>query len=252
MAAKVIDLVLDIVGPPHRLPSTGGVLHDELTRAVFDALALPFELYAHDPDVRFQARTDSERAFRDVLGYRLYRDLRRGWRITAPNLEQCGLLEIRYRSLEEVCAADDLWAAADERLAAAAPEIRFDEALRRGGLVERADEKGDAPGYQVPASALAWVAGHGSRAFHDPIAVPSAPAGGRRTHPFFVDFYRDVALATRGLMAHEHTAQVPYEVPATETRATVSRISATRSSASATRTIGCGSCAAIPASSACW
>ncbi len=39
-----------------------------------------------------------------MLGYRLYRDLRRGWRITSPNLEQCGLLEIGYQSLDEVCA----------------------------------------------------------------------------------------------------------------------------------------------------
>ena len=37
-----------------------------------------------------------KRAFREVIGYRLYRDLKRGWRVTSPNLEQCGLLEIRY------------------------------------------------------------------------------------------------------------------------------------------------------------
>ena len=36
-----------------------------------------------------------------MLGYRLYRDLERGWRITAPNLEQSGLLEIDYASLDE-------------------------------------------------------------------------------------------------------------------------------------------------------
>jgi hypothetical protein len=59
--------------------------------------------------VRFQARQDTERALREVLGYRLYRDLRRGWRVTSPNLEQCGLLDIEYLSLDEVCQADDLW-----------------------------------------------------------------------------------------------------------------------------------------------
>ena len=41
---------------------------------------------------------DTERSLRNVLGYRLYYDLRRGWRITSPNLEQCGLLEIGYIS----------------------------------------------------------------------------------------------------------------------------------------------------------
>src|SRR4051812_22624048 len=44
-----------------------------------------------------------------MLGYRLYRDLKRGWRVTSPNLEQCGLLEIRYLSLEDLCADDGEW-----------------------------------------------------------------------------------------------------------------------------------------------
>ena len=41
---------------------------------------------------------------RDVVGYRVYRDLRRGWRINAPNLEQCGLIEIDYAELDAVAA----------------------------------------------------------------------------------------------------------------------------------------------------
>lgn len=79
-----------------------GLAHDELALKVFEALALPVDLYAVDPTVRFNARTEVDRALRDVLGYRLYRDLERGWRITAPNLEQCGLLEIEYLSLDEL------------------------------------------------------------------------------------------------------------------------------------------------------
>ena len=51
--------------------------------------------------MRFQALQETQRALRQVLGYRIYRDLRRGWRITSPNLEQCGLLEIGYDSLGE-------------------------------------------------------------------------------------------------------------------------------------------------------
>lgn len=86
-----------------------GLRHDELTQKVFDTLNLPLELYAVDPNVRFQALNDTKRALRNVLGYRLYLDLKRGWRITSPNLEQCGLLEIKYASLDEVCEAEDLW-----------------------------------------------------------------------------------------------------------------------------------------------
>ncbi len=33
---------------------------------------------------------------------RLYSDLKRGWRITMPNLEQVGLLQVRYVSLPEI------------------------------------------------------------------------------------------------------------------------------------------------------
>jgi hypothetical protein len=64
----------------------GGLTHEVLTEKVFEALNLPLSLYAVDPDVRYQAKADTERALKDVLGYRLYRDLRRGWRVTSPNL----------------------------------------------------------------------------------------------------------------------------------------------------------------------
>ncbi|MEP0547504.1 MAG: DEAD/DEAH box helicase [Rhodothermales bacterium] len=96
-----------------------GIRHDELTQRVADAMRLPFDDYAADPTVRFAAKEDTEHAFRQVLGYRLYRDLRRGWRVTAPNLEQAGLLEIDYRSLDELCDADDIWSGLHPALAEA-------------------------------------------------------------------------------------------------------------------------------------
>jgi ATP-dependent helicase YprA (DUF1998 family)/very-short-patch-repair endonuclease len=86
-----------------------GLRHDTLTLRVFDALALPLRLYAVDPGVKYAAREETERALREVLGYYIYQDLRRGWRITSPNLEQCGLLDIDYLSLEELCADEDEW-----------------------------------------------------------------------------------------------------------------------------------------------
>ena len=298
-----------------------GITHDALAQKVFDALNLPFEAYASDPTVRFSQADDTRRALRQVLAYRLYRDLRRGWRITAPNLEQCGLLEIRYQSLEELCMAQDVWANKHPVLAGASPSTRREvakvlldfmrrslaikvdylertaqeriqqlssqklgppwgldenerldyatilyprsrvsdqddrqsvylspqggfgqylgrrttfpsmfvqlnldqrllvirdllEALRIAGLVEvvaRPVEAADAPGYQVPASAMLWVAGDGKKAFHDPIAVPSQPDSGGRTNPYFVEFYRTIASDLLGLEAREHTAQVPYD-----------------------------------------
>ncbi|HLG64836.1 MAG TPA: DEAD/DEAH box helicase [Ktedonosporobacter sp.] len=101
-----------------------GLRHDGLTMKVFDALALPFEQYASDPGVKYQAFTDTQQALRNVLGYRLYCDLRRGWRITSPNLEQTGLLNIRYLSLEDVCQDEAVWQGCHETLRTASPRTR--------------------------------------------------------------------------------------------------------------------------------
>ncbi len=98
---------------------TAGLTHEHLTQKVFDVLNLPLEHYGSDPTVRFHARAETDRALRDVLGYRLYHDLRRGWRITAPNLEQCGLLEIEYLSLDDLCVDEPTWARRHRALATA-------------------------------------------------------------------------------------------------------------------------------------
>jgi superfamily II DNA/RNA helicase len=88
-----------------------GIRHEELARKVFEALALKTRDFANNPEAKFQAKVQAERAIREVLGYRLYLDLRRGWRITSPNLEQCGLLEIAYQDLDEVCEDQATWEA---------------------------------------------------------------------------------------------------------------------------------------------
>jgi ATP-dependent helicase YprA (DUF1998 family)/very-short-patch-repair endonuclease len=297
-----------------------GLSHDLLAQRVAEALELPFELYAADPTVRYQARHDTERALREVLAYRVYHDLRRGWRVTAPNLEQCGLLEIRYASLDELCAEESEWHGCHAALVTALPADRARVAqamldfLRRGlaikvdyldpvyhehlqqvssqrlkepwaideneamvtsavafprsvafgdyqgnlfvsgrsglgqylrrqgifpahahkltvaesetmirqlfavlkvaGLVEVVQQPKDeteVPGYQVPASALIWRAGDGSRPFYDPMRVPRQSAAGGRVNPFFIDFYQRVAVDLKEIEAREHTAQVPNE-----------------------------------------
>ncbi|MGH9244903.1 MAG: hypothetical protein ACRD29_11415 [Acidimicrobiales bacterium] len=76
-----------------------GLEHDYIAQRVFEALGLPLDQYAADPEVEFQARADTEKTLRDVLGYLVYADLRRGWRITSPNLEQSGLLVTRRSAL---------------------------------------------------------------------------------------------------------------------------------------------------------
>jgi ATP-dependent helicase YprA (DUF1998 family)/very-short-patch-repair endonuclease len=298
-----------------------GIHHEELTQKVFHALNLPLHIYASDPSVKYQALADTQRALRNVLGYRLYRDLKRGWRITSPNLEQCGLLTITYLSLEEVCGDEDVWRNCHAALSSATPEtrakvgkvlldymrrelaikvdyldqlyqeniqqqssqrlvapwaldeneskeyatilfprsrggdadrsyvylssrggfgqylrrrttfehfgekLRLDdtdtiieqllEGLKNAGLVEKVVEarnEGDKGGYQLPASAMVWITGDGSQAFHDPIRVPKESSEGHHTNAFFVDFYRATAANLHDIEAREHTAQVPYDL----------------------------------------
>ncbi|MCX6354171.1 MAG: DEAD/DEAH box helicase [Candidatus Aureabacteria bacterium] len=76
-----------------------GLSHGELSRSVFDALSLRFDDYAADSEVRGPARHATDDALRRVIDYYLYRDLQRGWRVTAPNLEDCGLLTFDYIGL---------------------------------------------------------------------------------------------------------------------------------------------------------
>ena len=104
--------------------SPGGLSHDELPRKVFEALGLPPSSYAQDPDVRGYARQNTDETMREVLSYRLYSDLKRGWRITQPNLEQVGLLEIGYRSLFELANDQQMWDDCHPALANCEPELR--------------------------------------------------------------------------------------------------------------------------------
>jgi len=102
-----------------------GLSHDVLTQSVFEALALPMELYALDPTVKYAALAATQKSLRDVLGYRLYLDLRRGWRIISPNLEQTGLLQIEYESLTDLSNDQNEWANRHALLAGADPTVRM-------------------------------------------------------------------------------------------------------------------------------
>lgn len=86
-----------------------GIGHEDLAERVVAALDLPFEAYAGNPDAQFGLRRKTEKALRDLVEYRLFVDLQRGWRITMPNLEQTGLLAIEYDSLSEIAHAHQLW-----------------------------------------------------------------------------------------------------------------------------------------------
>lgn len=51
--------------------------------------------------------------FQNLIEYRIYVDLQRGWRVVQPNLEQCGLVSFDYRGLDELCNNASLWSGID-------------------------------------------------------------------------------------------------------------------------------------------
>lgn len=93
-----------------------GLTHESVAAKVVDALGLEFADYAAAPDAVYAAKTRTQRALRELVEYRLYLDLQRGWRITMPNLEQTGLLHVGYESLTEIASDQSLWTGALEPL----------------------------------------------------------------------------------------------------------------------------------------
>ena len=91
------------------LKEKGSLDHAEVTPAVFRSLNLPQEVYAIAPSEYDPGKERNATAMKRLLEYRLYEDLRRGWRIVQPNLEQCGLLRIEYPGLREMCQNEKLW-----------------------------------------------------------------------------------------------------------------------------------------------
>jgi superfamily II DNA/RNA helicase len=74
---------------------------------VFEALKIKEIDYAKEPAPDPNYPDDNnERALKVYLLYRIFQDLKRGWRYTLPNLEQVALLKVEYKYLQKL-AADD-------------------------------------------------------------------------------------------------------------------------------------------------
>ncbi len=87
--------------------------YDVLAQAVVEELKGSFHLRDiaknYDLDPSSPKANSVWETFTELTEYRLYEDLRRGWRVLQPNLEELGLLCIEYRGLEEFCERKDLW-----------------------------------------------------------------------------------------------------------------------------------------------
>ena len=98
------------------LQANQGLLDEEkLSEEVFKSLGFSgvdeatLAEYLKTPKLMGLARQEAQRTLRYIIGYRLIRDLRRGWRFNNPNLDQLALLKIDYRGLDEFCAEEELF-----------------------------------------------------------------------------------------------------------------------------------------------
>ena len=101
-----------------------GLFYDDVPVKVTRALGLAPGDYATHPGEDPALRRRTEAALRDVINLRVFLDLERGWRVTMPNLEQVGLIEVGYLGLDGVAARDELWRDCFPAVRDAAPEVR--------------------------------------------------------------------------------------------------------------------------------
>jgi len=107
-----------------RTAGAAGLRHDALPEALTVAFTslVTREEYDRTPDSIYE--DDSRAALRDLLTHRAWHDLRRGWRLSFPNLEQVGLLHLGHHRLNEIAGDASRWASAPEPLRSATPEVR--------------------------------------------------------------------------------------------------------------------------------
>ncbi|MBV6512033.1 MAG: ATP-dependent RNA helicase RhlB [Ignavibacteriaceae bacterium] len=83
--------------------------YSNIAEKVFDCLNLTQLQFAKQPASFPGPKRENEDAFKDFIMYRLLYDLRRSWRVVLPNLEQCALLKINYKYLDDSVKEDSLW-----------------------------------------------------------------------------------------------------------------------------------------------
>ena len=97
---------------------------EDLGRRVVECLKVALADYARNPDVEYAARDKTVRTLRESVAYRVWADLRRGWRITMPNLEQTGQLLLSYAGVAQLAADEPKWVGLGQPLSGADPETR--------------------------------------------------------------------------------------------------------------------------------
>ena len=93
------------------LKEHGQLQFDNVAREVVNHLGLEIGAIAQNPELDPQSSQAQEvwKTFESLTEYRIYEDLRRGWRVTQPNLEDVGLLRLEYLGLSELVEREELF-----------------------------------------------------------------------------------------------------------------------------------------------
>lgn len=89
-----------------------GLTLENIGPALQSSINLPFREYANysgENEPLPQVKEEFNTSFRSALTYQALYDLRRGWRVVLPNLEQCGLLYVDYKFLQATAESEDYW-----------------------------------------------------------------------------------------------------------------------------------------------
>jgi len=89
----------------------GDLSFDTVARSVVQHMGLSLRDIARNRELDPESPTAPQvwQTFEDLTEYRLYEDLRRGWRVIQPNLEDVGLLRVEYKGLYETASRADLF-----------------------------------------------------------------------------------------------------------------------------------------------
>jgi ATP-dependent helicase YprA (DUF1998 family) len=109
------------------LKHQGSLRFEDLGSRIFAALEVSPERFMKEARDSGPGLGQAHETMVALLEYRAFEDLRRAWRVTLPNLEQCGLLRLDYEGLAALAADDASWAGV--------PAIADEDAERRRSIL---------------------------------------------------------------------------------------------------------------------
>lgn len=106
-----VQVALIRTGLYQALRLQGQLEFEDIAKQVISTMGLTLDTVARQKglDLASKQALETQAAFQELIEYRLYEDLRRGWRVVQPNLEQAGLLHVSYRGLPDLLQREDIW-----------------------------------------------------------------------------------------------------------------------------------------------